>query len=106
MPARLLTILILATAMAGCTTWVKLDDGAENIRLVPTGEVGNCERVGQTTVSVRDRVSLYQRRPAQVEKELANLARNSALEIGGDTIVADGPVDEGRQRFIVYRCLR
>ncbi len=106
MTARLMIVLFLSVFLAACANWVKLDEGAENIRLVGSGEVANCERIGQTTASVRERVGVYQRRPGKVEEELANLARNSALEIGGDTIVADGPVDDGRQRFIVYRCLR
>jgi hypothetical protein len=106
MSARTPIILFLAAFLAGCANWVKLDEGAENIRLVSSGEVTRCDRIGQTTASVRERVGIYQRRPGKVEQELANLARNSALEIGGDTIVADGPVDDGRQRFSVYRCLR
>lgn len=106
MPQRLLTILILAAAMTGCTTWVKLEEGAESIRLAEAADVAQCEKVGKTTVSVQDRVGWYQPRPKQMEEELANLARNSALETGGDTIVADSPVDDGRQRFSVYRCLR
>ena len=106
MKSRGIAIAVLVLFLAGCANWVKLEEGAENIRLVGAGEVTRCERIGQTTVSVRERVSVYQRKPGRVEEELANLARNSALEIGGDTIVADGPVDDGRQRFIVYQCLR
>ncbi len=106
MTARLMITLFLTLSLAACANWVKLDEGAENIRLVGSGEVANCDHVGRTTASVRERVGVYQRRPGRVEEELANLARNSALEIGGDTIVADGPVDDGRQRFRIYRCLR
>jgi hypothetical protein len=106
MTTRMLIVLFLTVFLAGCANWVKLDEGAENIRLVSSAEVSRCDRIGQTTASVRERVGVYQRRPGRVEEELANLARNSALEIGGDTIVADGPVDDGRQRFLIYQCLR
>ena len=106
MTIRTLIAIFLIACIAGCANWVKLDEGAENIRLVGSGEVANCEHVGRTNASVRERVGVYQRKPGRVEEELANLARNSALEIGGDTIVADGPVDDGRQRFRIYRCLR
>lgn len=100
-------ITVLAVLLlSACATWVKLDDGAENIRLVAADEVVNCDRLGSTNVSVRDQVGFYKPRPRQVERELANLARNSALELEGDTIVADSAVDEGRQRFSIYRCLR
>ncbi|QOC21603.1 DUF4156 domain-containing protein [Wenzhouxiangella sp. AB-CW3] len=106
MTARLMTSLFLIAFLASCANWVKLDEGAENVRLVDSGEVANCEHLGRTTASVRERVGVYQRRPGRVEEELANLARNSALEINGDTIVADGAVNDGRQRFRIYRCLR
>ena len=97
--------LILATALllGGCT-WVKPDPGAEQVRLVPASEAQDCQRIGRATASVRDRVAGVQRRAERVGDELADLARNSAIELGGDTIVADSPVTDGEQRFIIYRC--
>ena len=100
--AGLLAFMILALG-TGCT-WVKTDPGAEQVRLASANEVRQCQRLGQTTVSVRDRVSGVQRRPGRVADELADLARNSAVEMNGDTIVADGPVVDGQRRFSVYRC--
>lgn len=102
-PKFSLLTLLIALVLGGCT-WVKTDPGAERVKLASASEVRQCQRLGQTTVSVRDRVSGVQRRAERVADELADLARNSALELGGDTIVADGPVRDGQRRFNVYRC--
>jgi len=38
-------------------------------------------------------------------EELTTLARNDAPELGGNTVVAEGPVsNEGVQRFAIYNC--
>lgn len=95
---------LMAALLLSACTWVKTEPGAERVQLRSTEQVRHCERIGQTTTSVRDRVAGVQRKPGTVEEELANLARNSAIELGGDTIVADGPVRDGQRRFIVYRC--
>lgn len=98
-----LSTILLAAMLSGCT-WVRTDPGAERVQVAESHEVRGCERLGQTTVSLRDRVGAVQRRPGRVADELAVLGRNSAAEIGGDTIVADGPVEDGQRRFSIYRC--
>ncbi len=67
-------------------------------------QVSGCDRLASTTVSVRDRVAAVQRSPGKVEEELETLARNSAIDINGDTIVPDGPAQDGRRRYIIYYC--
>lgn len=104
-PTAVLPIVLL-TALSSACTWVELKPGAESVELRSAASVQDCERLGQTSTSVRERVGAFQRSPGKVEEELANLARNSAFELGGDTIVADGPVSDGEQHFVVYRCQR
>lgn len=93
----------LAVAVGGCT-WVKLEPGAQEVEVRTGGGVSGCQRLGQSTVSVRDRVAAVQRRAAKVEEELHILARNAAVDLDGDTVVPLGPVDDGEQRYAVYRC--
>lgn len=95
--------MLLTVFSIGCA-WVKSDPGADQVAVAESHAVSGCERLGQTTVSLRDRVGAVQRRPGRVAEELAVLGRNSAAEIGGDTIVADGPVQDGQRRFNIYRC--
>lgn len=89
--------------LAGCN-WVKLERGAEGVRLVEASQARNCERLGTTTTAVRSRVAGVERSPGKVEAELADLARNSAWDMNGDTIVAEGPPADGEQKFTIYRC--
>ncbi|TVQ29846.1 MAG: DUF4156 domain-containing protein [Wenzhouxiangella sp.] len=101
--ARPTLLLVLCLGASACT-WVKPEPGAGHVAVKDSSQVTHCERLGQTTTSVRDRVAAVQRKPGRVEEELETLARNSALDLGGDTIVPDGPVRDGQRRFLVYRC--
>lgn len=101
---RLIAALAAVAIINGCASWVELEPGAEHVELATADEVADCERVGRATVSVAERVGSFQRSPGKVDEELAVLARNSAPHLGGDTVVADGSVEDGRQHFIVYRC--
>ena len=40
----------------------------------------------------------------KVQDELVDLARNEAGVMGGNAIVADSSIEDGRQRFVVYSC--
>lgn len=104
-PTRYLPAMIVLVSLivSGCT-WVKDEAGAEAVQLRTAEQVRTCERLGQTTVSVRDRVAGVQRKPGKVEEELETLARNSAIELGGNTIVVDGPVRDGQRRYSVWQC--
>jgi hypothetical protein len=68
-------------------------------------DVTACKRMGKTTVKTAPKVVGLKRHEYKVEEELDTLARNSAVELGGDTVVrVDEPV-EGRQVYEVYRCM-
>lgn len=73
--------------------------------MAKAGEVSSCTRLGEASATVKDRVWVYERSPLTVEKELAVLARNEALKMGGDTVVSIGPPVDGRGEFAVYRCM-
>ena len=94
----------LVLNVAACT-WVELSPQGENVRVLATNEVTSCEHVGKTTAVTAAKLAGFERHADKVQTELNTLARNSAIEIGGDTVVAvDRPV-EGRQVFEVYRCM-
>lgn len=105
MIVRMLAAVVATALLAGCN-WVDLKPGADTVDLRSPSQVHSCERLGATTTSVRDRVGIFNRDTDKVGRELADLARNSALELGGDTIVPDGPIEDGERRFLIYRCLR
>ena len=95
--------LLLALLPMGCT-WVSLERAAEQVELKSMEMVAHCTRVGKTTVSTLARVAGMNRYKESMQDELNTLARNSAAELGGDSVVPISPIEDGRQVFAVYRC--
>ncbi len=89
--------------LAGCT-WVKLDDAGARVRVAYDGRVDGCDKAGEVSVSVKDRVGFYDRNDLKVKDELETLARNQAISLPADTIVALGAPRNGEQSFTAYRC--
>jgi hypothetical protein len=100
----LLVGLALGLFLASACTWVKPTPAGEPVRVATADEVSACERKGKVTVSLKSRVAGVERKPTKVANELATLARNEGGLLGGDTVVAESPVAEGRQVFGVYDC--
>ncbi|HEC15305.1 MAG TPA: DUF4156 domain-containing protein [Sedimenticola sp.] len=90
--------------ITGCA-WVKLTPPGEKVRVLEAHEVSTCEELGKTTASLADKIAGIKRNPGQVKKELEILARNSAANMGGDTIVPITGVSDGQQSFAVYKCV-
>jgi hypothetical protein len=92
-----------AVASSGCT-WVDAKPGASKVTLVMPEHVGQCQPLGTTISQVKDKVGIIHRSEAKVTEELLTLAKNSAVDLGGNTLVAEsGPVD-GSQKFKIYKC--
>lgn len=89
---------------SGCS-WVKTTPEGEKVRVLDQDEIATCKELGNTTVSLMDKIAGIDRNPQKVEEELRILARNSAARIGGDTVVPASAVENGQQRFAVYRCV-
>jgi len=98
-------MLITAAVLGlGACSWVDLSPGGEQVDVMNQEQAADCERVGQTTSQVLDRVGFVDRSPEKLAEELKTLARNEAAGMGGDAIVAATEITDGRQRFTVYRC--
>ncbi|MCW8919581.1 MAG: DUF4156 domain-containing protein [Gammaproteobacteria bacterium] len=95
---------LLALYLAGCT-WVPVSTQGEKVRVLTAAEVAECQRVGKTTVTTAGRVAGLERYAEKIQAELHTLARNSAVELGGDTVVPLETPVEGRQVYEVYRCM-
>ena len=98
-------LVLLIGALSACT-WVEHTDAGQSVRLVSYEQIAACKKLGRTTVSVLDKVGFISRSADKVEQELQTLARNSAAEMGGDSIVTAGEVSRGEQPFDVYQCGR
>lgn len=100
-------------ALAGCVAAIasgcalpSLTPSGAGVRLVSTDAIGACENLGKVTASVVAKVAGVPRHPDAVQDDLNVTARNSAANMGADTIVPVSKVEDGKQAFNVYRCLR
>ncbi|GIT20632.1 MAG: hypothetical protein CM1200mP40_03140 [Gammaproteobacteria bacterium] len=50
------------------------------------------------------RLVVVERGGERLQDELIRLARNEAGDLGGNVIVPESVIEEGRQSFGVYRC--
>ncbi len=105
MAMRALTTTLICLLLSACS-WVQLTPEGEKARVLSAAEVSNCQRVGATTVSVKDGLGSIKRHQSMVARELSYLARNSATGLGGDTVVAASSITQGRQTFDIYKCVQ
>ncbi len=99
--------LILATAiavLAGCAG-LKLSAGGEKVRVLDPSEVSSCRELGRTNTTTTAQVVGIPRPIEALSKELRIVARNSASNMGGDTIVPLTVIENGAQTFMVYKCV-
>lgn len=101
---QLLISAVVVAALSGCT-WVKMAPGGAAVKVAAAGQdMSSCERRGEVSVSVRDRLGPYERNDIKVRDELETLARNEAPGLGADTVQPKAGPDDGEQRFLAYRC--
>ena len=95
--------IAIALLSAGCT-YVKTDTAAQGVVLANESRIQNCKRIGTANAKVKADIVGINRKQQKVASELLALARNEAVNLGGNTLVSDSPIEDGRQRFIVYKC--
>lgn len=102
----LYTIFIAAVifSLGACAT-VKLTPSGEKARVLDVKEAANCQKRGKVTVSVKPSILTAPRQQTVIAKELQILARNSAVNMDGDTVAVISKIDNGRQTFEIYRCV-
>jgi hypothetical protein len=101
---KLALIMMGGLLLAACN-FVKVSETGSNVAVANASAVGNCSKVSQLTVKVRDNfVGTMKRNPETISKELTNMARNEAMDAGGNTVVPVGEPANGRQTFDVYQC--
>jgi len=89
--------------LSSCT-WVKVTSKGEGVRLVQSVRVVEpCKKLGRVNAKVVSKV-VFSRDKEKTAGELADLARNEAALMGGDTIVPISEINEGRRSFGVYQC--
>jgi len=100
---RLSIVSGVITFTVACT-WVEPVARAESVALVNDAHVVSCQKLGQTTSNVKDKLGIIKRRQHKVSEELLTLAKNTAVEMGGDSVVALSEPSDGEQSFAIFRC--
>ena len=100
----LITTACLVLLVSSCST-VPLSEGGKKVRLLEPNEVSSCKKLGKTRTSVTAKALGIPRPPETIAAELASIGRNSAANMGGDTIVPLTVINEGKQTFVVYKCV-
>lgn len=100
----LYTAVLSLLAGLGACAWVKPTAQAEQVRVLGPGQVTGCAEAGTTHVSVLDTLGKLRRSEDKVATELATLARNSAVQLGGNAVVPVTGIVDGAQTFAVYKC--
>lgn len=99
-----LSLLLLAVASISACTWVKPTDQGKNVAVANASNVRGCKVLSEVSVSVTSKLGPIERNSEKVATELATLARNDAVGLGGDTVVPVSAIEGGKQRFDVYKC--
>jgi heterodisulfide reductase subunit B len=85
-------------------TWVKVTNEGESVMVRNADQVADCTKVARTTASLRSKVMGVERSKEKVQKELETLARNAAVDYGGNVVVPTSEITDGKQTFDVYKC--
>lgn len=83
---------------------VEVRPGSERVSLADAHQVASCESRGKVTVRVLTKVGFVSRSVEAVESNLLQLAKNSALDEGGDTLVRQESSKFGERTFDIYKC--
>ena len=100
---KLLITAMSAAMVTGCT-WVQLTSEGENVSLAGADRVGNCNRIGSVTAKTLGSIAKIERGGGRLQQELLTLARNEAGDMGGNTVVPESLINDGKQDYGVYSC--
>ena len=100
-----LTIVVVSLGLLSACSFVKMGPGGDAVKVAAIGkDLSACEKRGDITVSVKDRLGPYERDVLRVKDELEVLARNEAPGLKADTVQAIAEVNDGSQKWRAYRC--
>jgi len=99
----LVAMLLLISGLSGCA-WLKPTVKASDVSLITDEMLAGCTRLGTTHVSLMDRLDQLLQNEGQQADELVALARNSAVQFGGNAIMALTGINDGTQSFAIFRC--
>ncbi|MFZ5567318.1 MAG: DUF4156 domain-containing protein [Pseudomonadota bacterium] len=101
----LLLPLAAALLLGGCSsTLIGERIGADQVVLADATQVSKCKSLGRTTLSVLSSLGPITRSAEAVEDNLLQMARNEAVDKGGDTVVKGASMEYGKRSYEIFRC--
>lgn len=97
-------IIFPVVIILSACTWVDLSKQGEKVKLATAADVTQCKLLGSTNATTQAVVAGVRRHQNAIDYELSTLARNAAVNLEGDTVVAQDREVDGKQTFNVYRC--
>ncbi len=102
---RLAALGLLAAGLSGCASKLIGERiGADQVVLAKESEVAKCKSLGRSTLSVLSSVGPLTRSAEAVEDNLLQMARNEAIDKGGDTVVKGNSLEYGKRSYEVFKC--
>jgi hypothetical protein len=99
-----LVALLFSAVFLNACAWVEQSEASKKVTVATEKQVTGCKELGKTTVTVKHKVAGMDRQAHIVKEDLQKLAQNSAVEMGGNTIIPASEVVEGKQTFRVFKC--
>lgn len=103
-PLAVLLVVGALTLGACSSSWVQVTPEGQGVRVATTQDIASCTRVGTANVNAVDNIGFVQRGAARLQEELISLARNEGGRLGGNRVVPESTIEDGRQTFGVFRC--
>ncbi len=100
-----LALGLLAAGLSGCaSSMIGERVGADQVVLAKDTEVTKCKSLGRSTLSVLSSLGPITRSAEAVEENLLQMARNEAIDKGGDTVVKGNSLEYGKRSYEVFKC--
>ncbi len=101
----LVALGVLAAGLSGCaSSMIGERIGADQVVLAKESEVAKCKSLGRSTLSVLSSLGPITRSAEAVEDNLLQMARNEAIDKGGDTVVKGNSLEYGKRSYEVFKC--
>mgnify|MGYP000026391136 CR=1 FL=1 len=98
-------ISFLFLLMTGCAKYVDINPGSDEILLVTKKPVG-CISKGTVDVTALAEIAYVERSEKNINKDLLQLAKNSAIKVKANTIIKSNSPKPGEATFSMYKCNR
>ncbi len=101
----LVVLGLVAAGLTGCaSSMIGERVGADQVVLAKDTEVTKCKSLGRSTLSVLSSLGPITRSAEAVEENLLQMARNEAIDKGGDTVVKGNSLEYGKRSYEVFKC--